>query len=212
MIAYTAIYGGYDLLKPHPDHPSVSEWICYTDDPQLAHPDWDVRCVTLPFTHPRVSAKWWKCHPPEADTSAWIDGSVNLLDPIYFDVLANGLDEADITMFAHPDRDCIYDEAQVSIGMTKYQGQAILDQVAHYRERGWPPEAGLWASTTFARRHTPNIVAFSAAWFAHCDLLTYQDQLSLPVLLDMYGIKPAPIPGNLWANRWFTISGHTSDL
>jgi hypothetical protein len=212
MIAYTAVYGQYDDLKPHPESPLIDKWIAYTDDPDLKSDDWVVRHRLLPFTHPRVAAKWWKCHPPQGKASVWLDGSVEVHNAEYFDVLAEGLVQAPITMFEHPDRSCIYTEADVSRTMTKYIGQPLEAQVALYHSRGWPANGGLWASTTFARRHTPTVLQFGAAWFAHNDLLTYQDQLSLPVLLDQYGLKPAPIPGNLWRNDWFHVASHASDL
>src|SRR6266487_3848907 len=150
MLAYTAVYGGYDTLKPHPDSPLVDDWIVYTDDYlMLGSDEWEVRYEPLPFKHPRVSAKWWKCHPPdEADASVWIDGSVVIRNPDYFDVLAEGLLKQPLTMFEHPERDCIYDEAVVSRLMRKYEGQPLEEQVALYRSQGWPPHNGLWASTT----------------------------------------------------------------
>jgi hypothetical protein len=219
VIAYTAIYGGYDDLKPHPDHPIVTEWVAYTDNPHLVSDEWEVRYWPLPFNHPRLSAKWWKCHPPApdyvpgmAEASVWIDGSVAIHNPEYFDVLAEGLVKRPLTMFRHPDRDCIYAEADVSRSMMKYIGQPLEAQVGLYHSRGWPANNGLWASTTFARRHTVEVLQFGAAWFAHNELLTYQDQLSLPVLLDQYGLTPAPIPGNLWNNPWFHVGSHASNL
>jgi predicted O-methyltransferase YrrM len=67
----------------------------------------------------------------------------------------------------------------------------------------------LWASTVIGRNHTPAVLQMGAAWMAHCDLLTYQDQLSLPVLLDDYGLTVAPIPGWLIGNPWFGWMGTT---
>lgn len=211
MIAYTAIYGGYDSLKAHPDHPAVDEWIAFTDDPDLSHPQWNVRYEPLRYSHPRVGAKWWKCHPPEADASLWLDGSVQLQNPDYIDVLLDGLERSDMVMFRHPQRDCIYDEVYASEPMVKYFGTDLRGQVARYQAQGWPTHNGLWATTTFARRHTPKVLALGGAWFAHCELLTYQDQLSLPPLLADYSIEPAPIPGNLWGNEWFYLVGHRSE-
>jgi TOD1/MUCI70, glycosyltransferase-like domain len=212
MIAYTATYGGYDDLKPHPEHPLVDEWIAYTDDPSLDSDLWEVRYRPLPFAHPRLSAKWWKCHPPEADATVWIDGSVVVHNPDYFDILAEGLLKQPITMFHHPDRNCIYQEVEASRGMAKYAGLPLDAQAQFYASRGWPVAGGLWASTTFARRHTAEVLQFGAAWFAHNELLTYQDQLSLPILLLQYGLTPSPIPGNLWRNDWFYVGGHASEL
>ena len=212
FVVYSAIYGGYDAPKGQFDHDAVDSWILYTDNPDLKVPGWDVRYAPLRYPHPRMGAKWWKCHPPEADASLWLDGSIVLNGPEYIDIILDGLEGSDLTMFEHPERDCIYDEVRASEGMVKYFGHDMRAQVARYQSREWPANAGLWASTTFGRRHTPAVLAFGGAWFAHCELLTYQDQLSLPPLLDDYGLRPNPIPGNLWRNPWFTLSPHRSGL
>ncbi len=212
MIAVTAIYGGYDQPKPHPEHRDVDEWRCYTDNPDLTSPHWNVIHSPLPFANPRMNAKWHKTHPPaDAERVLWLDGSVVLTNPEYVDEIMSGLDIAPLAMFRHPDRDCIYDEAYVSSLMTKYQGHDVFGQVEKYRTMyGWPQHGGLWASTTFGC--IPRLFApFGAAWFTHCELLTYQDQLSLPVLLERYGLKPEPINGNLWRNDWFGVAHHASD-
>lgn len=160
MIVFTAIYGGYDQIKGHPDHPAVTDWIAYTDNPDLRHSAWDIRYRPLRYDHPRLAAKWWKCHPPVADTSLWLDGSVQLENPAYIDMLIDSLESADMVMFRHPTRDCLYDEVYASEPMTKYFGTDLRGQVARYQSQGWPAHAGLWASTTFARRHTQQVLAF----------------------------------------------------
>lgn len=214
MIAVTAVYGGYDTLKPHPDHPEVTEWRCYTDDPDLTSDDWTVVHAPLPYNHPRMNAKWWKCHPPASpdDLVLWIDGSVVLHNPAYIDEVLTRLERSPMAMFRHPDRDGIFDEADVSQMMTKYIGHDVQGQVDYYRRQyGTGAHGGLWATTTFGWHRSRDALALGAAWFAHCELLTYQDQLSLPPLLERYGIRPEPIDGNLWRNDWFRIAHHASD-
>lgn len=211
MIVATAIYGGYDPLRPHPPHPDVEAWICYTDDPALRCDGWETVLEPARYPHPRLSAKWRKCHPPDAAQSIWVDGSVRVDDPAYIDMLCGLLNAADMALFPHPDRDNIRDEAAASLDIhpAKYAGLDMASQVDRYAARKDIDRLGLWASTTFARNHTPDVVAMGAAWFAHCDLATYQDQLSLPVLLDDYGLRVAPIVGGtLTANPWFTWLPH----
>jgi hypothetical protein len=211
IVAYTAIYGSYDQPKAHPEHPAISSWVCFTDNPNLTAPGWRVVYQPLRYKHPRMGAKWWKCHPPHADASIWLDGSVALHNPDYIDMLLDGLMRSDLVMFQHPARDCIYDEVGASEPMVKYFGCDLRGQVARYQSQGWPAHNGLWATTTFARNHTPAVLAMGGAWFAHNELLTYQDQLSLPPLLADYGLNPDPIPGNLWGNPWFTLVAHRDE-
>jgi hypothetical protein len=211
FVAFTSIYGGYDPLRTHPDHPGVDQWLCFTDDPDLTCPGWETVVEPARFEHPRLAAKWRKCIPPDADRSLWLDGSLDLRSPYYVDVVSDCLDTAPMAFFRHPARDNIRDEADESARMAKYAGLDVHGQVDRYEKRKGP-QSGLWASTTFGRVHTPAVLQMGAAWLAHCDLLTYQDQLSLPVLLDDFGIVPAAIPGRLLDNPWFGWLGHRSEL
>ncbi len=209
-VAYTAIYGGYDTLKPHPDVDWL-RWVCYTDDPTLACDGWEVEYEPARFVHPRLSAKWRKCHPPEAQLSIWIDGSMVVSDPAFFDEMAKRLVEHEWVMFAHPDRVSLMAEAAVSERMVKYHGLPVAAQAAHYiDEWGWLDDV-LWASTTMGRRHTPVVLQAGAAWFAENERWTYQDQLSLPPVLDRYKIDVGALPHTLWRNPWFRLAAHSSD-
>lgn len=212
LVCYTSIYGAYDPLRPHPPHPSVDRWVCYTDNPALVCDGWETVVEPARYDHPRLAAKWRKCHPPEgADWSVWLDGSVNLTSGDYIDMLGKLLADADLAMFPHPDRSNIRDEAaaSVTIAAAKYGGLDMHGQVDRYEARKLIGSLGLWATTTFARRHTPAVLQMGAAWMAHCDLETYQDQLSLPVLLDDYGLIVAQITeGTLTANPWFGWCAH----
>lgn len=206
-VCYTSIYGQYDPLRAHPDHPAVDAWLCFTDDPNLTAPGWETIVEPARYPHPRLSAKWRKCHPPEADWSLWIDGCIDLRDAAFVDVVGTILKDADLALFPHADRDNIVDEALVSAIMPKYHGHDVIGQVERYRDRR--NTAGrLYASTIIGRNHTPAVLQMGAAWMAHCELLTYQDQLSLPVMLEDYGLTVGDIPGWLTRNPWFAWCGH----
>jgi hypothetical protein len=212
MIAYTAIYGGYDQLNPHPDTDVIDEWICYTDDPDLRCDGWDVIVKPVDVSHPRMQAKWWKCHPPAADRSIWIDGCINVTNPCYFTVVADLLEVGDLVLFPHPQRTSIIAEAAVSEQMLKYADLPVSRQAHHYiSDWGWTDHE-LWASTTLGRNHTPNVLQLGAAWFAECEHWTYQDQISLPPLVHRYDVDAIPLPHSLWANPWFHLTGHASAL
>jgi hypothetical protein len=210
-IAYTAIYGGYDRLKAHPDHPLIDEWMCFTDNPGIVHDGWTTVVEPARFPHPRLSAKWRKCHPPEADRTIWLDGSILLSAASFIDVVCAGLDTGDMVMFPHPERVSLIAEADVSAAMVKYHRLPVHTQARHYIADWHWPDNELWASTTIGRNHTPPVLQAGAAWFAENEHWTYQDQLSLPPILARYGINVTPLPYSLWANPWFVLIGHASD-
>lgn len=210
MIVYTAIYGGFDYLHEHADVAGV-EWRCYTDDPSLTSADWNVIYEPGRFDDPRLSAKWRKCHPPlDSDISVWVDAACLITDPYFVDQFHGLLNvDAPIALWRHPQRARIRDELAVLKTMPAFQGMDFDAQVERYAERRQDIDAlGLYVSTVIGRLHTPEVLQMSAAWFAHCALATMRDQLSLPVMLADYGIRPAIIPESLhgasgfeW--RWF---------
>jgi len=75
---YTAIFGGYDEPKKLP--PGIDEdvdFICFTDDSTLEHPQWRVRHVPSAHQqHPRLAAKYYKAMPhavlSEYDETIWV--------------------------------------------------------------------------------------------------------------------------------------------
>lgn len=164
---YTAIFGKYDRLKDFPN--DGSDLICFTDDPSLAHPQWQVRLVAPRYGHPRLDAKYYKAMPhvvlPEYDETLWIDGSFRVEDETFASDAFGYLPDTGIALFLHPERGCIYDEAVFCKDMPKYVSQKVLEQVGHYREESYPAGAGLFAGGVIARRtHDPKIRRLNELW------------------------------------------------
>lgn len=209
VIVTTSIYGGYDAPKPHPNHPAVSEWICYTDDETLHAPGWTVIVEPSPRDTPRMAAKVRKCRPPAADVSIWIDGSVRIHDPALIDIMLESLERGDIALWPHPARTSLLDEAEAALVLPKWQGCPLREMAQHYVAEGWPDNE-LWAATVFARRHTPEVLAWGEAWLAECDSWGDEfDQLSMPVLIRKFDLVPVPLPHSLWRNPWLGLHAHT---
>jgi hypothetical protein len=213
VIVATAIYGGYDTLAPHPDHDEVDRWVCFTDDPDLALDDghgWEIRVEPSRFEHPRLAAKWWKCHPPTGSSarSLWVDASIVFTDALVEEILVNLDRGAELVLFRHPDRTSIVDEAAVSAGMAKYQGLPVEAQARHYLDAWGHADRRLWAAGVIGRHHTSAVLQMGAAWFAECEHWTYQDQISLPPLIDRYRIDVATIHQHLWSSPWLSVRPH----
>lgn len=213
---YTAIFGGYDGLIEQPDIPGV-DYICFTDDPDLRSSQWDVRMAPARYTHPRMSAKWFKAlaHKalPEYGITIWIDGGTRLLTRQFVDVVVTCLEGADLALFRHPVRDTIRAEAEFCTPLPKYAGQPMIEQVEHYSAQGFADDNGLFAGGILGRRHpSREIQRFGRLWLRENRKWTYQDQLSLPYVLWKLGISPAVIPQPLWGNGLFDFVEHASDL
>jgi len=201
----SAIYGGYDTPKPL----TFGEGVLFTDDPDLDAPGWTV-VVDRRYAHlhPRLQAKAPKLQPhvfhPDIPVSTWVDGSM-LVNPA-----VESIEPAGLRFFRHPNRDNVLDEAHVSAGMAKYGGLPVYEQARHYVSQGLEP--GLWASGFHVRGISqPGVVEFFDVWWRENLLWTYQDQLSLPWARQQTGVEIVDIPGDLYANPYFTLAAHTRD-
>jgi Protein of unknown function (DUF616) len=148
-----------------------------------------------------------------ADLSIWIDAGLLIKSSTFVKDMRNKLGDGDWAMFIHPDRDCIYEEALVSITMPKYHHVPILPQVEAYKPVV-PPHGGLYACTVIVRREplAERLRRVHELWWEENVNWTYQDQLSLPfVLRCASGCDPVKILDNLWQNQWFDFVPHSSN-
>lgn len=211
MIVYSSIYGGYTTPKPPRPHPHVSGWYLFTDNLKVYAPGWTV--IAEPretFGHRRLQAKYRKCHPPffhgKEEETLYLDGSIRLFDPLLIDAALEALEESDWALYRHPERANIFEEAEESKRMLKYKGLPIDAQVESYSKEV-DLSLKLWAGGIIARRLSHNVCNAGAAWFEECRKWTYQDQLSLPVVLHRFGIEPAELTlgGSIWNNPHFSV-------
>jgi len=208
VVVYTALYGPHDELKTQPSLPGV-DYLCFTDQPVTAR-GWEVVQVR-PALPDRLASKEPKMEPHRWvrrwRQSIWVDASVQIVSSDFASIVLGAMDDG-LALFAHPDRDCIYEEAEVSKTMPKYDVAEIDAQMARYRAEGYPEHAGLWASGIIAREHRRSMRRLGRKWFDRCKSESVQCQISLPPLLRSLGITPGTIPGNLWDNDLIQVLGH----
>lgn len=231
---YTAIFGGYDTLSQPPRQTVPCDFVCFTDAVLPARVGaWQiVRSNLLSDLHPRIRAKFFKCMNHEVfpggrmawrfapwklrrkyDYTIWIDGCIRIKTENFVEEYLSYVGTCGLAMFIHPDRNCIFEEVKASVGMLKYAGLPLHEQVDRYRQEGYPAHAGLIAAGLIARRAGhPTHPTINAAWWTENLKWTYQDQLSLPVVLWRLGLGYDQVQLNLWDNTWFDWLGHNSDL
>lgn len=209
---YTAIYGeGYDRPKSLAGVPNNVKRVLFTDISALEAPGWEVRFD--PLSHlpsPMLRSKMWKClsHEalPDTDIAIWIDGSITPLAGFTANAV-NKLGTDELALTQHPLRDCIYAEREASAPLPKYNAEAMRLQIEMYAGEGHPAHWGLFASGITVRRHTRTIERFNKDWWDHNRLYSWQDQLSLPVLVKRHADENGLLWNSklLWAEHW----GHT---
>lgn len=206
----TSIYGGVDPLRAHPEQTVPCDWVAVVDQEMPTSGPWRQVVEPRPHMQPRLAAKYAKLFPhvyaPDADVTIWIDGGAMLVSSDFVAACLDALADGHRAQWVHPERDCIYPEADVTIRMEKYGAQPVREQVTWYRLTGHPEHWGLWATGCIVRR---GIDPVDDLWLNEMMRWTVQDQLSLPYVLRRSGSAlPKPMPGNLWHNPWVSWMGH----
>lgn len=185
-VVFTAVIKGYDNLQPPRYRPPNCEFVAFSDQPTHLE-GWTVVCINYEHTDPVRMARFIKLHPhlyfKDYEYSIWIDGNVGITGDIgrFFERLTPDLF---MSAFAHPQRNCIYDEGVECILRRKDDPSVITLQLEKYRKADVPEEMGLWETNVIVRRHNdPLCVKLMAAWWLEVEIGSRRDQLSLPVVL-----------------------------
>lgn len=208
----TALYGRYDTVKPVlPQSRPFTEWVLVTDrepDPEAAE-GWRVVVEPRNGVSACRAAKLPKLRPWEytgASASVWLDASFRVTSRWF---VAQALEHAEpIAQFPHPERDCLYAEADTVTVLGLDDPETVAQQTAAYRRAGHPRNWGLWASGVIVRQHTPAVKRFGRMWSDSVEIWSHRDQLSEPYALRMAGLWPEALPGTYADNDWLSYEGH----
>lgn len=204
----TSIYGSYDIPKQFAPQTIPCRMLLVTDKVQHPSCPWETLVDPRPGgLSPRMQAKFPKLHPWEFSDDGpwiWIDGSMEIVSEFF---AAEVLDWVEtIGMWTHPARDCLYQEAQFSSTLPKYDGQPLAAQAAAYLQDGMPRHWGLWAAGLIVYKRRPTVLA--DAWMGEIETWGVQDQISLPYAAHLTGQRPEPLPYHLLDNPWVRLHFH----
>lgn len=223
---YTAIYGDYDQLKPHPPQSLKTDFVCFTDH-AVDENGWRVIIDDrMRGEHPRLRAKYFKVlshglfDGPYAETHGltgydaviWIDGKFQITSSEFASEMLASVRRFGFAMRPHAKRDCIYDELTASLVWPKYHGLPLAEQVESYRQQGYPAHNGLMRCGIIVRlTKNPWLRHINRDWWQEIRKWSYQDQLSLPFVLwkRFYWFDEIRLdPQN---NGLFLVTEHASD-
>jgi hypothetical protein len=211
-VYYTAIFGGYDVLKkPKLRDCNQYRFICFTDDDSLGQLNngWEIVYVKERYKDPRRTAKIFKILSHRfllgCRLSVWCDGKNELISDVV--PYLSDYDDWEIKAFSHPDRDCVYAEARVCIEEEKDKAEVLSVQLERYRIDGLPERNGLLNGSLLARKHASKKVAFAMEkWWEEVDLNSVRDQISLAYVLWKHKIPYSTIRGR--SSRLILNHGH----
>jgi len=118
------------------------------------------------------------------------------------------LSGADIAVFAHAERYCLYQEAAHCIHRHKDDPEVIRRQVSRYTQEGVPANYGLAECSILLRRHTKQVREFNELWWNEILAGSVRDQISFPYVAWKTGIKVNYIPGAVWDGSLFRRRKH----
>lgn len=210
---YTVNTGGYDNCPPLP--PSIVFGIdCYyvTDDPEAQVPKdsaWKIKVVEPeedPHRHQRrLKTEFHKLFP-EYDTVIYVDANIHLRVAMKH-VLQ--LHRGGITTTTHPQRTCVYQEAEACEKLNKAPKEMIRQQMDAYRKEGIPANLGMVQTGFIIRDNTPEVRAFCEAWNREIETHTHRDQLSVTVVAHRMKMLIGRIPFPTFVG-FATITKHAS--
>jgi len=182
IVVYTCIVGNYDILKEVVHMEKNIEYICFTDQ-TIESKTWKIKPIPdfLKSFEPAKIARCMKILPhlflQEYNISLWVDGSIQILGEI-----KSFIDENLKNYFAipkHPDRVCVYEEADAIIKLNKDSDKIVEKQIAQYKNKKYPQNNGMVQSGIIIRKHNDKrCIIIGELWWKEVRTYSKRDQLS----------------------------------
>jgi hypothetical protein len=192
----TAIMGDYDEIPPIPD--GFTHAVLVSDVPIQSEWTNFVMKTDLP---PRLAGKIPKFRPDlfvKTSSSVWVDASLRDPNKWLFVACREKLQNYDLVLFQHPDRDSIVTEVAASRDSPKYDSYPLEEQVSFYLKSGFKDDVGLFACGVIARNHSREVLDFGNEWLMENMRWSIQDQLSFSFLLAKRGLALGKFDEHLW--------------
>lgn len=210
IVVYTVVLGRYDAIRPPlVVNPDVS-YVAITDGSapapwQVVRPPRSKLSRVRQTRHLKLLA-----HKlfPDADWTIYYDGQLQLaVDPVALLSECEAWGPAELYLFRHQDRECLYAEATEVVRIGKDQRANVTPVIERFRRQGVPERAGLYLGGMLIRRRW-SCDAFNARWWSHVAAGSHRDQISLPVALAESGVQFTALPA-MWWGHFFLRHKHT---
>ena len=215
-VIYTCITGNYEAIQPLSVKSKDFDYVCYTDQ-KVTSDFWEIRPIpekVKKYDDKRIN-RYIKLHPheffSEYPLSIYIDGNVDIRGDVsaYINKYCS---EKNISIFAgqHPERTCIYKEAERVIKAKKDEGKNVWPQMARYEKEKFPKNYGLTQNCIMIRRHNDEkCIKTMNVWWEEVLHNSYRDQLSLFYAIWKTGNKSYKIlPKDIFKGPYFVWEMH----
>jgi hypothetical protein len=227
VCVYTAVFAGYDQIRAHKAQSVECDFVVFTDDTSSIPPGYVGILTKNPGnqTSPVLKNVWLRLFPfgvadlDDYDLLIYIDANVRICESSFVEEILERYQKAggfDLALSAHPWNSCLYQEAEDSQKIPKYDSTELARQVLTYRSQGFPPNAGLYWNgfmaynrlgrkrriRKFQNKYWQEMIAYNMTPEAHP-----QGQVSLPYCLWKSGLKTLILP-QLYRSDTLEIAPH----
>ena len=115
------------------------------------------------------------------------------------------LNDTDVAVFKHPERDCIYPEGKVVMDIKFDHPNLVEDQLAFYKDMCYPEHNGLYELPVRLQRNTLLTQRMGWMWWEQICMFSSRDQISFPFVCHQLGIKPSILPGRAISIKGISI-------
>jgi hypothetical protein len=212
----TAIFGGVDEARPMVEQSlpegAIYERFIYTEQ-NTPFP--------LPNLPERLQAKYFKCNmahaKPGYDVYVWIDGNVEVADPLFMGKLIAPLflDNTKITIQKHHERNTIKEEIDFILNSNnpyltiRYGKQPLAAEYGYYIAQGMPHTAPLYSCNVFAHSNRNKAIQVMDEWWALCLQWSWFDQSAFSFLAWKHKCVGTVDLGGVTDSLYFKLHGHT---
>jgi hypothetical protein len=216
LVVYTAVFGNYDAIRAPRARIGGVDYVSFADDPRLVGEGWNAGPLpaALQGLSPASRNRWLKMHPhllfPEHDISLYVDGNIEVIGDVA-ELARTAVRAGPLSMYDHPFRSCLYDEALACAWVGLDWLDAIARHVERYARDGFPRQAGLFEANVIIRRHhDPVVIRAMERWWREWTDGIKRDQLSLTYALWREGLAAQSLGRHdpRFVHRYFVYQRH----
>mgnify|MGYP003289656241 CR=1 FL=1 len=200
IVCYTCCTGGYDDISQHNIiHPDW-DYVYFTDNKELIKRKrighWEIRPLEFSKLTNVKNARWHKINThilfPEYEYSLWLDANIVINSENVIKKVSEMMkDNVLLSVPLHPERTCIYQEAEEIIKLNIDFKETVNDEINFLKKKKFPANMGLHETCIIFKRHN-KIKRISRLWWKLVKRFSKRDQLSFDYTLWKYHVYIRP--------------------
>ncbi len=210
-LAFTTIYGGYDLPLPQPKEDGI-KYVCFTDYVEAPYP-WEIRRVEGDFRNDHYKCRYiWHNINRYCDYDQSILLAGRTLVKCDLNEFIDTYHKGDITVLRHEYYPDIKEEAKAVIRNHQAPKKDVMNAYNYCIAMGFPLKFGLFALNLVMRNNSDKVNKFFDTLSKLVQLYCHRDQMLFPFVwwkyAELYDVKIHVIEENVYEAGLFKLYDH----